>query len=294
MIANHPVVPGDAAGTGPSTGVGRFFRWRTQWRRAGPRLRPLLPFASGVLGAVLTLLLYHAFTVPPHQVTTSEVNASVAHALASATPSPAFSAQVYQVIQPSLILVQAQLPGSKGSVEEDLGSGVVVNAQGDILTALHVVNNASVIHVTFADGTQSVAKVTATQPENDIAVLHATKAPAHIVPATLGNPAAMHVGDEAYVVGNPFGLYGSMSAGIISGFNRSLQPVGRSTKLTNLIQIDAAVNPGNSGGPLVNRAGAVIGIVTGLVNPTDRNFFVGVGLAVPITTAGGAAGVPAY
>jgi len=104
----------------------------------------------------------------------------------------------------------------------------------------------------------------------------------------------MRVGDEAFVVGNPFGLYSSMSAGVISGFGRSFQPVESQYKLQDLIQIDAAVNPGNSGGPLLNRYGEVIGIVTGLVNPTAQNFFVGVGFAVPITTAGGAAGAPQY
>jgi S1-C subfamily serine protease len=114
------------------------------------------------------------------------------------------------------------------------------------------------------------------------------------VPATLGSPGAMRVGDEAYVVGNPFGLYSSMSAGVISGFGRAFQPVGSQYKLQDLIQIDAAVNPGNSGGPLLNRYGEVIGIVTGLVNPTEQNFFVGIGFAVPITIAAPAAGAPQY
>ena len=108
----------------------------------------------------------------------------------------------------------------------------------------------------------------------------------------LGNPNAMRVGDEAYVVGNPYGLYSSMSAGVISGFNRTFQPVNTNLNLKGLIQIDAAVNPGNSGGPLLNRDGEVIGIVEGLVNPTNQDFFVGIGFAIPINVAGGAAGLP--
>jgi S1-C subfamily serine protease len=130
------------------------------------------------------------------------------------------------------------------------------------------------------------------KPENDIAVLKAATPPAQIVPATLGNPKAMQVGDEAYVVGNPFGLYSSMSAGVISGFNRTFQPRNTNLNLTGLIQVDASVNPGNSGGPLLNRNGEVIGIVEGLINPTDQNFFVGIGFAIPINVAGGAAGLP--
>jgi len=102
----------------------------------------------------------------------------------------------------------------------------------------------------------------------------------------------MHVGDEAYVVGNPFGLYGSMSTGVISGFGRSFKAPNSDQELKNLIQFDAAVNPGNSGGPLLNRSGEVIGIVAALLNPTDQDVFIGIGFAVPITTAGGAAGLP--
>jgi len=104
----------------------------------------------------------------------------------------------------------------------------------------------------------------------------------------------MRVGDEAYVVGNPFGIYSSMSAGVISGFNRSFQSPNRKQNLKGLIQMDTAANPGNSGGPLLNRSGEVIGIVVGILNPTDQDFFIGIGFAVPIDVAGGAAGSPPY
>ena len=187
-------------------------------------------------------------------------------------------------------------PGKEQDDEEGdgLGTGVVINAGGDILTSLHVVTNTTAITLTFADGTESIAEVIATQPDHDIAVLRASQPPALVVPATLGNPNAMRVGDEAFAVGHPFGLYGSMSTGVISGFNRSFRPPDSSQRLRGMIQIDAAVNPGNSGGPLLNRYGQVVGIVTGLVNPTDNNFFVGIGFAVPIDVAGGAAGLPPY
>jgi S1-C subfamily serine protease len=253
-----------------------------------------LGLAGGVLAALVALLIYNAILPRPQPLTQREVNDTVAQAMASATPPPPFSARVYQVIRPSLVLIQTQARGANAMVERGVGSGVVVDDSGDILTSLHVVANTSDIQVTFADGTQSSARVTAQQPENDIAVLRAIRPPAQLVPATLGNPNAMRVGDEAFVVGNPLGLYGSMSSGVISGFDRSFRPPNSEQRLRGLIQIDAAVNPGNSGGPLLNRDGEVVGIVAGLVNPADQDAFAGIGFAVPITVAGSAAGLPPY
>ena len=257
-------------------------------------LKRAAPFVFGILATLAAFLLYDLLTPNPQQLTTRDVNAAVAQALASATPPPAFSELVYRSVQPALVLIETHGPGPNGEGEDSLGSGVVIDDSGDILTSLHVVTNTTNITVTFADGTQSSALITAQQPENDIAVLRADQPPALIVPAVLGNPNAMQVGDEAYVVGNPFGLYSSMSAGVISGFNRSFQPADSNLVLQGLIQIDAAVNPGNSGGPLLNREGQVIGIVTGIVNPTDQKFFIGIGFAVPINIASTAVGSPPY
>jgi len=273
-----------------------------QWRaravitakRLWVRLRRFALFAAGVAAALLAVLIYQALTPPPHQLTTYEVNEAIVQAMASATPLPAYSEAVYQVIQPSLVLIQAQTTNEAGDVGSAIGSGVIINDAGDILTSLHVVTASTTISLTFADGSESLASVSVVQPENDIAVLTALTPPAQIIPATLGNPGAQRVGDEAFVVGNPFGIYSSMSAGVISGFGRSIKPKGSEVTLHDLIQFDAAVNPGNSGGPLLNRYGEVIGIVTGLVNPTDENFFVGLGFAVEITTAAPAAGAPPY
>jgi len=272
--------------------VSRSELWRQRMLRLHTSMRSVVLFILGVMAALTGLLVYNLLTPSPHQVTTNDVNTAINQVLASATPPAPFSEGVYQIIQPSLVLIQSKVPGQNGKTDDSLGTGTIVDTNGDILTSLHVVADATDIQVIFADGTQSTATVATKQPENDIAVLKADKLPAQIVPAILGNPNAMHVGDEAYVVGNPFGLYSSMSAGVISGFNRTFQPTNSNLNLKGLIQIDAAVNPGNSGGPLLNRNGEVIGIVEGLVNPTNQNFFVGIGFAIPINVAGGAAGLP--
>jgi len=269
-------------------------RWSLRLSRFGSRIRRAVPFASGVTAALVAVVLYGVVAPGPRPLSQQDVSRSISQALASQTPGPALSQQVYQAIQPSLVLIETNVGGAAGSTGGVLGSGVVVDASGDILTCLHVVADATAIQVTFADGTRSPAEIQATQPENDIAVLRATQPPANIIPAVLGNPRSVQVGSEAFVVGNPFGLYGSMSSGVISGLNRSFQLPNNGPKLGGLIQIDAAVNPGNSGGPLVNREGQVIGIVSALINPTKEDVFIGIGLAVPIDVAGGAAGLPQY
>lgn len=261
--------------------------------RLRERVRGMFPFLSGVVAAFLALFLYN-FLFPASQVTEAEVNNAIAGALASATPRPAYSVQVYQAIQPALVMIESEFGGETSESEQGLGSGVIVDDMGNILTSLHVVDSATRIVVTFADGTRAEAAIVSAQPEIDIAVLQAATMPEMWFPATLGNPGSMQVGDEAYVVGNPFGLYSSMSEGIISGFNRTFKPPNSGQLIEGLIQFDAAANPGNSGGPLLNRNGHVIGIVTGIINPTDESFFVGIGFAVPIATAAGGIGSPPY
>jgi S1-C subfamily serine protease len=269
----------------------RFKKRVSGW---GKRLRGFLPFLSGVLAALLALFIYNALT-PDAQLTRTEVNDVVSSAMASATPRPPDSVRVYQAIQPSLVLIETERDGNNGESDFGLGSGTVINQNGDILTSLHVVDQAKKIMITFADGTKAAGQIKSSQPENDIAMVSPSTLPQTLVPATIGNPGAMQVGDEAYVVGNPFGLYSSMSAGVISGFNRVYQPPNKPNAIHGLIQVDAAVNPGNSGGPLLNSNGNVIGVVTGIINPTKDSFFIGIGFAVPINiAAGGGGGSPPY
>ena len=318
MSASSPPIQFSPEEPRPDEGLGR-------WRRRGEHLRQHirrgLPFLVGVLATLVGLFLYHYLAPPPEPLTSRDVDTLIADALASATPAPAQSALVYQLILPSLVFIQisdmapssgnlAQVPthligqraqpGGDSQQEPEatpvpvsIGSGVVINADGSILTALHVVDGAGYIGVTFADGTKATGTLVAAEPDNDIAVLQVDQLPEIFAPATLGNPNAMRIGDEAYVVGNPLGLAGSMSSGVISGFDRTVQPANLGFELSRLIQFDAAVNPGNSGGPLLNRNGEVVGIVVGLANPTSQLDFSGIGLAVRIdVAAGGAGGAP--
>ncbi len=257
-------------------------------------MRRAAPFVTGVVAALTAVVLAGILMPGAAPITQSDVNQTVASALASQTPGPADSELVYAAVQPSLVLIQTTTTTTPGGATGDLGSGVIVDAAGDILTSLHVVSDAATIDVTFADGTTSTAVIKSRQPADDIAVLTAATLPSQLVPATLGNPHSLPIGSEAFVVGNPFGLYGSMSSGIVSGLGRTFQLPNGGAILTGLIQVDAAVNPGNSGGPLLNRAGQVVGIVAALINPTQQGVFVGIGLAVPIDVAGAAAGLPQY
>lgn len=239
---------------------------------------------------LLALVLWLVLGGEDQQAPPVDVQAVVAEMLAAQDAEEFGPAQVYQAILPSLVVVQTDL-----RQEDDLfglGSGVVINGDGSVLTAHHIVEGSGEIQVGYADGTRTPAFLANADPDRDIAVLVPATPPGLIVPATMGSAAALRVGDEVYAVGNPLGLVASMSAGVVSALDRNATPSGRAEPIQGLIQFDAAVNPGNSGGPLLNRGGQVVGIVTGLVNPTEQDVFIGMGFAVPIDVAAGAAGGP--
>ncbi len=263
-------------------------------RRLYNRYRPVLLVGSGVIVALAALLFYDLIEPDPRPLSEEEVDAVVERALEEAPPKPSFASTAYQVIRPSVVLVQALNGTEQRKGDSSIGSGVVIVDSGIILTSLHVVMGASALRVIFADGSESEAIVLVEQPENDLAVLQALVIPDDLMPATLAGSAGLRTGEEVAAVGHPFGISNSLSAGVVSGLGRNYVWPETGRRLTNLIQFDAAVNPGNSGGPLVNRDGEVVGIVTALVNPTDQEFFVGIGLAVTIETAAGAAGPPLW
>ena len=199
------------------------------------------------------------------------------------------------MISPSVVRVVGTAKNKAGEDEEQsVGTGVVIVDKGIILTNLHVVQNAQTIHITFADGMTTTASITGAQPENDLAVLQAHKIPDDMIAATMRSTAELQPGDQVMAVGYPFGIGPSASSGVISGLGRTFRsPEGRQ-EMRNLIQFDAAANPGNSGGPLVTMDGQVVGIVTAIYNPNQQRTFVGIGFAVPIENAASAAGMPPF
>jgi S1-C subfamily serine protease len=271
--------------------VSRFQRLQKGFKRLRDRARPVMQVGLGIFIALAALFIYQALTPSTH-LTASDVNSIVANAMASATPPPSAGSQVYQIIGPSVVQIKASTLSLDGKTENGSGTGVIINESGTILTALHVVTGSISIQVLFYDNTEADASIIEQEPENDIAVIRPRELPAQVIPATLGGGAS--VGDEAFVVGNPFGLRHTLTAGVISALGRGIINPKTGQSMQNLIQFDAAVNPGNSGGPLLDRNGEVIGIVTSLLNPTDQEVFIGIGFAVPIATAGGGGAPPPY
>lgn len=277
----------------------------TQHVSARPRAMRAALAHPGVLWAAIALLagaliwlLLGGGHRPGRQLTQKDIDASVMHTLTHQTlPSP--TARAAAAVGPSLVRVEGTVPGKKdrrGHAEfgRGVGSGVVIIDNGTILTNLHVVHGASEITVTFADGLESPAAVVNIQPENDLAVLRARRVPDDLQAATLRSTADLAPGDAVVAIGFPFGIGPSVSSGVVSGLKRGFRSPEGGQLMSNLIQFDAAANPGNSGGPLVTLDGQVVGIVTAILNPTPARTFLGIGFAVPIENAAAAAGQPPF
>jgi S1-C subfamily serine protease len=251
-----------------------------------------------VVGGLLALLLVWGLATmapAPRRITQKDIERAVVHTLETqALPSPA--AKAYEIIKPSVVRVRGldTDPDSGDEIEKRVGSGVVVVDKGLILTNLHVVAGVKLAKVVFADGLESEAEVVGLQPENDLAVLQAKTLPDDLAPANLGSTRDLAVGDHVFAVGFPFGIGPSVSAGVVSGLNREYRSPEGERLLTNLIQFDAAANAGNSGGPLVNTNGEVVGIVTAILNPTEQRVFIGIGFAVTMESAATAISLPPF
>jgi S1-C subfamily serine protease len=258
----------------------------------------LLWSVAGLLALLLAISLSFPLQLSARRLTQADINAAVLKTLETTVlPSPA--ARAYEAIIPSVVRVVGlgkAMKGKDGADHSDrsVGTGVVIVDKGIILTNLHVVQGAETIKVTFADGLESSATITGVQPENDLAVLQAHKIPDDLMAATLRSTADLAPGDQVVAVGYPFGIGPSASSGVISGLGRTFRSPEGKHQITNLIQFDAAANPGNSGGPLVTMDGEVIGIVTAIYNPNQQRSFVGIGFAVPIENAASAVGMSPF
>jgi S1-C subfamily serine protease len=259
----------------------------------------------GLLALMLALSLVSGKT-GARKITQEDINAAVLKTLET-TQLPSAAAKAYETIIPSVVRVEGYSKNKDAKVGKDgkpskedpesnrsVGTGVVIVDKGIILTNLHVVQGADVIHITFADGMTTTASITGVQPENDLAVLQAHKIPDDMIAATMRSTADLRPGDQVMAVGYPFGIGPSASSGIVSGLKRNFRSPEGQQEMRNLIQFDAAANPGNSGGPLVTMDGEVVGIVTAIYNPNQQRTFVGIGFAVPIENAASAAGMPPF
>ena len=239
------------------------------------RRRHLLIGALAVWAVAITVLvLFRGTDAPAPQA------AVAPRPSPSASDEPLSAAEIYKTLLPSVVRIESIVGSTK-----ETGTGVIVNANGLVLTALHVVDGASTITLSYADGTTSTAKTASSDAKQDIATLTPATLPGTVVPAVLGGGSA--VGDTVVAIGNPLGLTASTSSGVVSGLGRSLTRKGQAD-IAGLTQFDAAVNPGSSGGPLINDRAEVVGIVVALANPTDAGTFIGIGFAVPIGAALGA------
>ncbi len=258
----------------------------------------LLWAAIALLGAALLWQVMPWGKVPPRKLTQDDINAAVMHTLTNKV-LPSQAARAAATVGPSLVRVEGAIPGRKdrkghSEMGRGVGSGVVIIDDGTILTNLHVVQGSENITVTFADGTESSAGIVNIQPENDLAVLRAHKIPDDLQAATMRSTADLLPGEEVVAIGFPFGIGPSVSAGVVSGLKRGFRSPEGGQQMSNLIQFDAAANPGNSGGPLITMDGQVVGIVTAILNPTPARTFLGIGFAVPIENAAAAAGQPPF
>lgn len=309
LYSNAPVCPQVDEPPAREEVVASPSRFRRALSRARVLRLPMLLLA--VLAVLAGVVVDRYFTVAPTVITQRDIDQAVSRSLAE-HPLPAKAAEAFEAIQGSVVRVKGynhpspspavpkppdrpySPPADAEEEQSSIGSGVVITESGAILTNLHVVSSAGRIVVVFHDGSESEAEIRGVDLNNDLAVLQAKTLPDDLKPATLITTGDLKPGDDVVAVGFPFGFGPSVSAGVVSGLKRQFETTDGKRVLSNLIQFDAAVNPGNSGGPLVNTKGEVLGIVTAIFNPVEQRFFVGLGFAVPIENAAAAVGISPF
>lgn len=254
----------DVVASGPPTGSGgepRTASWR--WLAA----------AGAVLVVAMAVIGTLAFRLGSTSAALDQRSSPSPTPTPRASATPLATTDLYTRLVPSVVLVTT----SRGS----LGSGTVVTDRGLVLTANHVIAGGGDLTIVFADGTRSRAEVASADPRNDTAVLEPQKLPEVVVPAALGGLPA--VGADVVAIGNPLGLRQTTTSGIVSGLDRTSRT--RTGTVKGLVQFDAAVNPGSSGGPLLDSQGLLVGVVVSIADPGKDEAWAGIGFAVPIATA---------
>ena len=245
---------------------------------------------GGVVGATAIILLFAFIIVPSQEIGTPELITSNGHSTAILGDETSYSSksnlslvQLFEKSEAGVVKISVQRGPDGPRDTPGMGSGFVYDNLGHIITNAHVVESASKATVTFLDGTQYDAEIVGKDKFTDIAVIKVSEKPRLLHPLQMGDSSELHVGEPVAAIGNPFGLSGSMTSGIVSQIGRLLPTQDSGFSIPDVIQTDAAINPGNSGGPLLNMKGEVIGINTAIQSISGE--FSGIGFAVPSNTA---------
>lgn len=248
---------------------------------ASPPSPPPKRFRRGLLVAVAALTVAGgagsgaiAATLIAQPTSAAAATAPTTTTVQGTSVSSATAESVYAQVSPGVVTITSVMGQGQA-----IGSGIVLDTKGNILTNAHVIAGAQQMQVTLSSGQTVPATLVGSNSAADLAVIRISVPASSLHPVTLGNSGGVQVGDTVYAIGSPFGLSGTLTEGIVSNLNQG-GAVSTGASLSGLIQTDAAINPGNSGGPLVNTAGQVIGINNSIESPVNGN--VGVGFAIPI------------
>jgi len=246
---------------------------------------------GGIVGATAIILLFAFIIVPSQEIGTPDLITSNGHSTifgdetSSLTKKNLTLIELFEKSEEGVVKIKVVRIGSQGTVQGDIGgvgSGFVYDNLGHIITNAHVVDGADKATVTFLDGSQYNAEIIGKDKFTDIAVIKVSEKPRLLHPLEIGDSSLLQVGEQVAAIGNPFGLSGSMTSGIVSQMGRLLATQDTGFSIPDVIQTDAAINPGNSGGPLLNMKGQVIGINTAIQSKTGE--FIGIGFAIPSNT----------
>ncbi len=243
---------------------------------------------GGVIGAAAVILIFAFVLMPAQQISTPDLIISNGHDVTKfgdetilSTKKSLTLVELFEKSESGVVRIDVDKINSSGETGS-LGSGFVFDDLGHIITNAHVVESASSVTITFLDGSQYNAQIIGLDKFTDIAVIKVEEKPRYLHPLQMGDSSTLKVGEQVAAIGNPFGLSGSMTSGIVSQIGRLLPSQDTGFSIPNVIQTDAAINPGNSGGPLLNMAGKVMGINTAIQSGTGQS--AGIGFAVPSNT----------